>query len=611
MQTPKRTRLKLQHDGDRSVVDELDLHARAEDAGLDLHARAASASQKPRRAARRPPAARRSEKLGRLPFAVSAISVNWLTTSAAPPMSSEVRSNLPSSFWKMRRRATLPASRSASSRVSPSATPSSTHRPGPISPPGRRDARPGDPLDDRSHIEVADPRRVVGLARPQRAGELVVAVRLGGLALLLQAAAERVVRVVVGRRELEHRAELLLGLVVAADAEVRDAERLADRRLVRLAPLRLLERDGRLRGHAVLEVRAALLEEVVGRLAHASDTESSPPPSQADPSSRASSRSRSPRPLARVDRRAGTRARARTAARVGRRRAARRRPGRRPERRGGEPGLVRIGIDDTARRGRPRRGSACRRAGPAGDARDRAGRARSAAKRRHEAPEVAAAVDRVRGGDRNGGSASRARAHGVGGAVRLRLAHRPDRVGRTRPSRAARSTCSARWPDHDRRTSRTRPRRARAAASRSPAGRRSAGSASASARSAAAAGCPARPPSRRVDGSRAAERAERERAARAVRTCESRCRRTRRSSRSSRARARGRLGAPLRAARSERRRPRRRRRRASTSSCASSRRAELLQRGAAGHVDPLVERGSRTSSRRHGGGDRARIARQR
>ena len=48
--------------------------------------------------------------------------------------------------------------------------------------------------------------------------------------------------VVVGRRELEHRAELRLGLVPALDAEVRDAERLADRRLVRLAPLRLLER---------------------------------------------------------------------------------------------------------------------------------------------------------------------------------------------------------------------------------------------------------------------------------------------------------------------------------------------------------------------------------
>ena len=38
MQTPKRTALKLQDDGDRSVVDELDLHARAEHASRHLHA---------------------------------------------------------------------------------------------------------------------------------------------------------------------------------------------------------------------------------------------------------------------------------------------------------------------------------------------------------------------------------------------------------------------------------------------------------------------------------------------------------------------------------------------------------------------------------------------
>src|SRR5258706_15719753 len=60
----------------------------------------------------------------------------------------------------------------------------------------------------------------------------------------------------------------MLGRGPAADAEVRDAERLADRRLLRLALLRLLERNGRLRGHAALEVGAALLKEAVGRLAH-------------------------------------------------------------------------------------------------------------------------------------------------------------------------------------------------------------------------------------------------------------------------------------------------------------------------------------------------------
>ena len=57
------------------------------------------------------------------------------------------------------------------------------------------------------------------------------------------------------------------GLVVAADPEVRDPERLADRGLVRLAPLRLLERHGRLGGHPLLEMPAALLEVVVD-LAH-------------------------------------------------------------------------------------------------------------------------------------------------------------------------------------------------------------------------------------------------------------------------------------------------------------------------------------------------------
>src|SRR3954447_17828907 len=87
------------------------------------------------------------------------------------------------------------------------------------------------------------------------------------MALLLQAAAERVVRVVVVRRELEDRAKLRRRLVVAADTEVGDPERLPDRRLVRLAALRLLERHCRLGGHALLQVLPALLEVVVD-LAH-------------------------------------------------------------------------------------------------------------------------------------------------------------------------------------------------------------------------------------------------------------------------------------------------------------------------------------------------------
>ena len=71
----------------------------------------------------------------------------------------------------------------------------------------------------------------------------------------------------IGRRELEQLTELALGLFVAMDAEVGDPERLSDRRLVRLATLRLLERHRGLGGHAVREVVAALLKEIVG-LAH-------------------------------------------------------------------------------------------------------------------------------------------------------------------------------------------------------------------------------------------------------------------------------------------------------------------------------------------------------
>src|SRR5712691_10440141 len=100
----------------------------------------------------------------------------------------------------------------------------------------------------------------MGLARPERVRELVVPVRLVRLPLLLEAAAERIVRVVVRRRELEHRAEFGLRLLPALDAEVGDAERLADRGLLGLAALRLLERDGRLSGPAVLKVHFALLK---------------------------------------------------------------------------------------------------------------------------------------------------------------------------------------------------------------------------------------------------------------------------------------------------------------------------------------------------------------
>ena len=125
------------------------------------------------------------EKSGLVPFRrlVSAISVNWLTTSAAPPTSSTERSKRPSSFSKIRRRAIRPARRSAASSPSSRATPSSTQRPDPTSPttsPSTTRARRRDALDYGSQLpEVFDALVVVLCAGLQRAGELVVAVRLG------------------------------------------------------------------------------------------------------------------------------------------------------------------------------------------------------------------------------------------------------------------------------------------------------------------------------------------------------------------------------------------------------------------------------------------------
>ncbi len=121
----------------------------------------------------------------------------------------------------------------------------------------------------RLSVEIHDPVGVLLAARAHRARELVVAVRLRVAALLLERAAERVVRVVVGRGELEHGAELRLCLAPALNPEVRDPERLPDRGLRGLEALRLLERHGGLRRHPAVQVVAALLVEVVG-VGHAS-----------------------------------------------------------------------------------------------------------------------------------------------------------------------------------------------------------------------------------------------------------------------------------------------------------------------------------------------------
>src|SRR5581483_5614869 len=114
-------------------------------------------------------------------------------------------------------------------------------------------------------VELQDAGGVRLRARLHRARELVVPVRLGGLPQVLERAAERVVRIVVGRREiLDDRPELPFGVAPAGEPEVGDAERLANRRLLWLEPLRLLERHGRLRGHAASEPLLALAEELVG-----------------------------------------------------------------------------------------------------------------------------------------------------------------------------------------------------------------------------------------------------------------------------------------------------------------------------------------------------------
>ena len=123
-------------------------------------------------------------------------------------------------------------------------------------------------LDDRPHALVADVGLVAALPGPQRARELVVPLRLGVTPLLVEAAAERVVGVVVHRRDLEHGAELRLRLLPTPQPEVRDAERLADRRLPWLGAAGLLERDCRLRRPAAAESAPSFLVVLVRACSH-------------------------------------------------------------------------------------------------------------------------------------------------------------------------------------------------------------------------------------------------------------------------------------------------------------------------------------------------------
>jgi len=80
-----------------------------------------------------------------------------------------------------------------------------------------------------------------------------------------QALAQRVVRVWRGRVELEDTLEGGSRLLGLAGVEVRAPERLEDRGLARLQPVRALEDDRRLRVMARFEQRLATLEQLVGR----------------------------------------------------------------------------------------------------------------------------------------------------------------------------------------------------------------------------------------------------------------------------------------------------------------------------------------------------------
>src|SRR5258708_7963312 len=85
----------------------------------------------------------------------------------------------------------------------------------------------------------------------------------GAAALLLERPTKGVMRVVVGRRKVEHGPEFRLCLEPTVDAEVRDAERSPDGGLLGLEPLRLLGGDRRLSRLPLPESAAALLVEVV------------------------------------------------------------------------------------------------------------------------------------------------------------------------------------------------------------------------------------------------------------------------------------------------------------------------------------------------------------
>src|SRR3954469_20453226 len=260
----------VEHDGHRPVVDELDVHLRAEDARFHRHAECAQRGTEPL-VERLRLHGRRSLGEAR-PVALRGVrdqrelrdgehGTGNVFDRAVEPAVGVGEDPQPGDLAREPRRLLLPIAAGDAEQDAETAADRAAG-----CDPGARDA-----LHHGSHaqlVELADARAVLVRSRPQRARELVVPVRLEVASLLLQAAAERVVRVVVVRRELQQLAELFLGLAPPPDPEVRDPERLADRSLVRLAPLRLLEREARLGRHDCPQMTTATLEEAVGRLTH-------------------------------------------------------------------------------------------------------------------------------------------------------------------------------------------------------------------------------------------------------------------------------------------------------------------------------------------------------
>src|SRR4051812_3131214 len=104
---------------------------------------------------------------------------------------------------------------------------------------------------------------IVAPVRAQRGGLGERPARLPGAAELHQRAAEAEERVVVRRRGRDDRLELRARALELVRAEVRAAERLADRRLVGFEITRLGERDRRLVEEPLLEQLGALLIQLV------------------------------------------------------------------------------------------------------------------------------------------------------------------------------------------------------------------------------------------------------------------------------------------------------------------------------------------------------------